>query len=132
MFQLTADGTAKLNLARPERPFEPTNLGLPFHISADMFKEHGRDRSTELFDVYALGSLLWVLCEGSGTRGPQAYAHCHDITALEIAVSNGINPERPDQTPDAWWDLMVKCWNDDVKNIKPILKELENIDIPSV
>ncbi|KAK3712990.1 hypothetical protein QZH41_014112 [Actinostola sp. cb2023] len=129
---LTANGTAKLNLAKPEKPFEDTKLGVPFHISPEMFQNHGKDASSHTFDVYAFGSLLWVLCEGSGNARPKAYSHCQDIEAMKFAVCNqGLKPERPHGTPDAWWVLMSACWTSDADvKMDALLKNLANISTP--
>ena len=62
------DGTAKINLAKPESPYNMTPLGAPFHISPEMYEYHGKGHlSYRSYDIYAFGMLLWVLCEGTGT-----------------------------------------------------------------
>lgn len=107
---------------------ENTKLGIPFHISPKMFRNYKKGGYAETnYDIYAFGSLLWVLCEGSGQAPPQVYSHCHDIKAMENAVCKGIRPERPPHTPDAWWDLMNLCWKEDTSNIQIILDRLMQI-----
>lgn len=132
--QIAKDGTAKINLCKPEKPYENTKLGLPFHISPDMHEKFNKEYSYNAYDIYAFGSLLWVLCEGTGTNSPQSYSHCQDMVAMKFAVCDSeIIPERPDQTPDAWWDLMVVCWKvelDSKVDIKAVLEMLLNIDKP--
>jgi len=131
--QLTNDGTAKINFCKPEKPFETTKLGVPFHISPEMFQNYDKGGSaSHTFDVYAFGSLLWVLCEGSGNARPKAYSHCQDIEAMKFAVCNqGLKPERPHGTPDAWWVLMSACWTSDADvKMDALLKNLANISTP--
>ena len=104
------DGTAKINLAKAEFPYDMTPLGLPFHISPEMYRYHGRGNlSYPSYDVYAFGMLLWVLCEGSGRARPQVYENL-DTKAMQQAVERGIFPERLSTMNDACWDLMSKCW----------------------
>lgn len=130
LLQLTKDGTAKINLCKTEKPFDTTELGLPFHISSTMHQNRELSFGLLEYDIYALGSLLWVLCEGTGNRGPKAYAECQNITTMKDAVcKDGIKPERPENTPDAWWDLMCKCWKTEVV-IGDVLQALEIIHIP--
>ena len=96
-----------------------------------MFKNYGKDASSSSFDIYAFGSLLWVLCEGSGNSRPEAYSQCQDIDAMKVAVcEEGIKPERPPNTPNAWWNLMTRCWSDENLNIDSVLDMLLDIDTP--
>ena len=105
------DGTAKINMAKPEKPFERTRQGTPFHISLEMHKNHGKGQGSDCsYDIYAFGMLLWVLCEGSGNRRPQAYCRYNTIAAMKLAVEKDIYPERPVDATDACWELMMKCW----------------------
>ncbi|XP_031564664.1 dual serine/threonine and tyrosine protein kinase-like [Actinia tenebrosa] len=127
---LTVDGTSKVNLCKPEKPFETTKLGIPFHISPTMFLNYqGGSHAKKMYDIYAFGSLLWVLCEGSGEARPQVYSHCYDIDAMKDAVCHqGIRPERPPKTPDAWWDLMTLCWKEDASTkMQNVLDQLLQI-----
>ena len=108
-----SDGTAKINLAKPEFPYNMTPLGAPFHISPEMYRFHGRGNlSYPSYDIYAFGMLLWVLCEGSGTARPQEYQGLETNEAMQEAVENGILPRKPPRTTDACWELMSKCWNE--------------------
>ena len=105
------DGTAKINMARPEKPFERTCQGIPFHISLEMHKNHGKGQGSDCsYDIYAFGVLLWVLCEGTGSRRPQAYDGYSTVKAMKLAVEKEIYPERPVDATDACWELMTKCW----------------------
>ena len=104
-------GTAKINMAIPLKPFEKTRQGMPFHISLEMHKNHGKGQEKDCsYDIYAFGSLLWVLCEGSGNRRPQAYEKYGTIAAMKLAVEKEIYPDRPLDTTDACWELMTRCW----------------------
>lgn len=123
------DGTAKINMARPERPFERTRQGTPFHLSLEIHKHYGKGLPSDCsYDIYAFGALLWVLCEGSGTRRPQAYERHSTITAMKLAVEKEIYPERPENTTDACWELMEKCWHQrGVLTADCVLKEMEDV-----
>ena len=80
-----------------------------------MFRNYKKNAFAEhSYDIYAFGSLLWVLCEGTGQARPQVYSHCHDIDTMEKAVcDDGIRPGKPPDTPEAWWNLMTLCWRED-------------------
>ena len=107
------DGTAKINLAKPESPYNMTPLGAPFHISPDMYKYHGKGHlSYRSYDIYAFGMLLWVLCEGTGTRRPEVYKDLETIEAMQKAVEKGIIPKKLPVVSDACWELMTSCWHD--------------------
>ena len=102
------DGTAKINLAKPEFPYKMTPLGAPFHISPEMYRYHGRGQlSYPSYDIYAFGMLLWVLCEGSGKARPEVY----EGLEMEEAVKKGILPTKLPMMTDACWKLMSTCWN---------------------
>lgn len=108
---LMHDGTAKINLAKPEFPYELTPLGEPFHISPEMYSFHGKGcLSYPSYDIYAYGMLLWVLCEGSGYARPAMYENLSK-EELQKAVERGVLPERtPGMMADACWELMMTCW----------------------
>ena len=105
------DGTAKINLAKPEFPYELTPLGEPFHISPEMYSFYGKGcLSYPSYDIYAYGMLLWVLCEGSGHARPAVYENLSK-EELQKAVERGVLPERtPGMMTDACWELMRTCW----------------------
>ena len=106
------DGTAKINLAKPEFPYKMTPLGAPFHISPEMYRYHGKGQlSYPSYDIYAFGMLLWVLCEGSGKARPEVYDGLETIEAMKEAVKKGILPTRLPMMKDACWELMSACWN---------------------
>ena len=106
------DGTAKINLAKPEFPYKMTPLGAPFHISPEMYRYHGKGQlSYPSYDIYAFGMFLWVLCEGSGKARPEVYEGLETIEAMQEAVKNGILPTRLPMITDACWELMSACWN---------------------
>ena len=123
------DGTAKINLAKPEKPFERTRQGTPFHISLEMHKNHGKGQGSDCsYDIYAFGILLWVLCEGSGKRRPQAYDRYSTVAAMKLAVEKEIYPERPVDATDACWELMTKCWQQRcVLTAHDVCEEVEHI-----
>ena len=123
------DGTAKINMGRPERPFERTRQGTPFHISLEMHRNHGKGQESDSsYDIYAFGVLLWVLCEGSGTCRPQAYERYSTLVAMKLAVEKEIYPERPEDATDACWELMTKCWRQRcVLTADEVLKQMEEI-----
>ena len=106
------DGTARINLAKPEFPYKMTPLGAPFHISPEMYRYHGKGQlSYPSYDIYAFGMLLWVLCEGSGKARPEVYEGLETIEAMKEAVKKGILPTRLPMLKDACWELMSACWN---------------------
>ncbi|EDO35752.1 predicted protein, partial [Nematostella vectensis] len=107
---ISFNGCAKINMCKPEKPFEITKLGLPFHISPEMYKRPSPGSSSSSFDIYAFGSLWWVICEGTGNKRPRAFEFCHDSESMEQATLEGRWPERPQGVSDASWDLMVQCW----------------------
>ena len=127
--QLMEDATAKINMGRPEKPFETTRQGAPFHISLEMHRDYPKHFSScASYDVYAFGALLWVLCEGSGLRRPQAYDNYCTVEAMKIAVEKNIFPERPSGATDACWKLMTKCWKQrHVVTIQDVLSEMTRI-----
>jgi len=126
---LTRDGTAKINMARPEKPFERTRQGTPFHISLEMHRNYAKGLGSDCsYDIYAFGVLLWVLCDGSGTRRPQAYERYSTIAAMKLAVEREIYPERPEDSTDACWELMTKCWRQRcVLTADDVLKDMEEM-----
>jgi len=123
------DGTAKINMSKPEKPFERTRQGTPFHISLEMHKNSSKGLSSDSsYDIYAFGVLLWVLCEGSGKHRPRAYERFSTIAAMKLAVEREIYPERPVDTTDACWELMMKCWRQRcILTADDVLKEMEEI-----
>ena len=107
------DGTAKINLAKPESPYDMTPLGAPFHISPEMYKYHGKGHlSYRSYDIYAFGILLWVLCEGTGSRRPEVYKDVETIEAMQKVAEIGLTPERLPVMSDECWELMTTCWDD--------------------
>jgi len=127
--QLMKDSTAKINMAKPKKPFERTRQGTPFHISLEMHKNHSKGRASDFsYDIYAFGVLLWVLCEGSGNRRPQAYDKYCTRAAMKLAVEKEIYPERPLNATEACWELMTKCWHQRcVLTANDLCREMENI-----
>ena len=110
--QLMCDGTAKINLAKPESPYEMTPLGAPFHISPEMYQYHGSGHLSYVsYDIYAFGMLLWVLCEGTGTARPEVYQDLETIEAMKKVVVEGVVPKRLPMVSDARWELMKRCWH---------------------
>lgn len=98
-------------MAKTKKPFEQTQQGTPFHISLEMYRNHSKSlESDRSYDIYAFGTLLWVLCEGSGNHRPKAYERYNTIAAMKVAAEKEIYPERPKDSSDACWELMTKCW----------------------
>ena len=98
-------------MAKTKKPFEQTQQGTPFHISLEMHRNHSKSlESDRSYDIYAFGTLLWVLCEGSGNHRPKAYERYNTIAAMKVAAEKEIYPERPKDSSDACWELMTKCW----------------------
>ena len=124
-----SDGTAKINLAKPESPYDMTTLGAPFHISAEMYQFHRKSHlSYHSYDIYAFGMLLWVLCEGSGTSRPDVYKDMETTEAMQKAVEEGIVPTRLPRVNDACWDLMTRCWKDrETMEMELVIAELDLI-----
>lgn len=111
--QLMSDGKAKINLAKPESPYEMTLLGAPFHISPEMYQFHGKGHLSYVsYDIYAFGMLLWVLCEGTGTARPRVYQKLETIEAMQKAVEDRITPNKLPVMDDACWELMTACWHE--------------------
>ena len=107
------DGTAKINLAKPEFPYKMTPLGAPFHISPEMYRYHSKGHLSYLsYDIYAFGMLLWVLCEGSGVARPEVYEGLETNEAMQEVVEGGILPAKLPIMTDSCWELMSTCWND--------------------
>ena len=107
------DGTAKINLAKPESPYDMTPMGAPFHISPEMYQYHGKGHlSYSSYDIYAFGMLLWVLCEGTGRRRPEVYEDVETVEAMQNVVKIGLLPQRLPEVSDECWELMSSCWND--------------------
>ena len=136
-----SDGRAKINLAKPESPYDITTLGAPFHISPEMYQYHGRGQLSYLsYDIYAFGMLLWVLFEGRGTSRPKVYKELETNKAMQVAVEEGIIPRKNDEefkilvVNDACWNLMTKCWvdretmemDDVITHLKDIRETLHN------
>ena len=90
-----------------------TPLGTPFHISPEMYEYHGKGHlSYRSYDIYAFGMLLWVLCEGTGTRRPEVYKDLETNEAMQKAVEKGIMPKKLPVVSDAAWELITSCWHD--------------------
>lgn len=90
-----------------------------------MFVDHAKNQSKTSYDIYAFGSLLWVLSEGSGRVRPGAYSKCTDIDAMKIAVRDGkIRPERRREMPESLWKLMCRCWDEKDLKIETVLTQL--------
>ena len=107
------DGTAKINLAKPESPYNMTPLGAPFHISPEMYQHHGTGHLSYIsYDIYAFGMLLWVLCEGTGTARPEVYKDLETVEAMQKVVVEGVLPKRLPVVSDACWELMSRCWDE--------------------
>ena len=116
------DGKAKINLAKPESPYNMTTLGSPFHISPEMYHYHRESHlSYHSYDIYAFGMLLWVLFEGSGTTRPEVYQNLKTTEEMREAVEKGVLPKRLPRVNDACWNLMMMCW----KNRESI--KMENV-----
>ena len=108
-----SDGRAKINLAKPESPYDMTPLGAPFHISPEMYQFHGKGHLSYLsYDIYAFGMLLWVLCEGTGRARPSVYQGLETNDAMQQVVEEGVIPRRLPAVSDACWELMTTCWDE--------------------
>ena len=108
-----SNGRAKINLAKPESPYEMTPLGIPFHISPEMYQFHGKGHLSYLsYDIYAFGILLWVLCEGTGRARPDVYMGLETNDAMQTVVEEGVIPKRLPEVSDACWELMTTCWEE--------------------
>ena len=136
-----SDGRAKINLAKPESPYEMTPLGAPFHISPEMYQYHGKGHlSYSSYDIYAFGMLLWVLCEGTGTARPGVYEDLESNEAMQEAVEEGIIPKRLPVVNEACWELMTRCWDkreamkmeDVVTELKLITRDILDINVDAV
>ena len=124
-----SDGTAKINLAKPESPYDMTTLGAPFHISPEMYQFHRKSHlSYHSYDIYAFGMLLWVLCEGSGTSRPDVYKDMETTEAMQKVVEEGIVPTRPPRVNDVCWNLMTRCWEErETMEMELVIAELDLI-----
>lgn len=64
---------------------------------------------TEYSDTYSLGVLLWEISSGQNPFEDQS-----DYTVI-AAILSGYREERIKDTPDEYYELYSKCWNDEPK-----------------
>ncbi|CAG8564790.1 2565_t:CDS:2 [Funneliformis mosseae] len=65
-----------------------------------------QDPYTKYSDVYSLGVLLWNISSGKAPFKDQK-----DYT-ISTSILSGIREERIQNTPDEYFELYSKCWND--------------------
>ena len=124
-----ADGRAKINLAKPESPYDTTPLGVAFHISPEMYRYHGKGHLSYIsYDIYAFGMLFWVLCDGTGTTRPGVYVGLETNEAMQKVVEEGVIPRRLPVVSDACWELMTTCWDErETLNMECVVARLKVI-----
>ena len=75
-------------------------------------------------DIYSLGVLLWEISSG---KSPFESHIDHTIIAT---ILSGIREERIPDTPEEYYKLYSKCWNDEPENrytIEDVYEILENL-----
>ncbi|XP_064646151.1 uncharacterized protein LOC135499333 [Lineus longissimus] len=122
-------GDAKLNICKPESAMAPTPLGVPFHLHKNVYSEYETGYHNQYYDMYAMGMLLWVLCEGSGTASP--FPGCRDHEEMCTMQELGQIPCNPAGTPRKCSELMEKCWKEPEKltigNVIGVLEKELNV-----
>ncbi|RIA99431.1 hypothetical protein C1645_357144 [Glomus cerebriforme] len=78
---------------------------MPAYIDPQCHKQKGYKR-TEAFDIFSFGVLLWEI-----SSGQVPFAELSDFMIMSNLV-NGIREHRVFQTPDEYFELYTKCWND--------------------
>jgi hypothetical protein len=101
-----------------------TPLGVPFHLHKNVYAEYETGYYHLYYDIYAMGMLLWVLCEGSGKTSP--FPDCNDHGEMCDLQERGQIPEKPHGTPKMCWILMQACWREPEKwKIQDVIGVLE-------
>jgi len=116
---ITEDWTAQLCDFGCSRTVDSTitsGIGTPQWMAPELLSE-GFQNYNEKVDVYSFGIILWELVAKE--------APFKGLPSLQLAqmVKNGARPKIPDNSPQAFIQLMTQCWHQD-PNRRPPFEDL--------
>ncbi|KNC54024.1 TKL protein kinase, partial [Thecamonas trahens ATCC 50062] len=97
-----------------------TRLGTPQYMAKEVLLKENYNHKA---DVYAFGILLWEIL----TRR-QPYKGMSPMVVARKVVQEGLRPEVPAKTPQAWHALMEACWAEEPDNRPDFQLILRTID----
>src|ERR1043165_7767503 len=81
------------------------------YVAPEILKTGGTIKDyTKRSDIYSLGVILWVI--SSGKPPFEDYDHKHDMILIGTILSK-IREERIPGTPDEYYELYSKCWDEE-------------------
>jgi hypothetical protein len=112
---------ADFGLSKEESLMTSNSLlrGIPAYIDPQCHKKKGYKRF-KASDIFSFGVLLWEI-----SCGKVPFVGLSDFMIMSNLV-NGVRERRVDFTPDEYFDLYTKCW-DDVPEKRPNIEEIVRI-----
>ncbi|GBC02121.1 hypothetical protein RclHR1_04460011 [Rhizophagus clarus] len=109
---------ADFGLSKEESLMKSNSLlrGIPAYIDPQCHKKKGYKRS-KASDIFSFGVLLWEI-----SCGKIPFAELSEFMIMSNLV-NGVREQRVNPTPDEYFDLYTKCW-DDNPEIRPNIDEI--------
>jgi serine/threonine protein kinase len=118
---------ADFGLSKEESLITSNSLvnGMPAYIDPQSYMRD-RYKRNKKSDIFSLGMILWEI---SSEKEPFAR---YNYGQVVLRISNGIRETRVDGTPESYFKLYSKCWNDDpekrpnIEEVVEILYDLKN------
>src|SRR5688572_21254069 len=82
------------------------------YVAPEILKacETKQDPYTKYSDIYSLGILLWEISSGKTPFGN------YSDYSISVAILSGVKEEKILNTPDEYYELYSKCWDDKPEN----------------
>lgn len=93
---------------------------IPVELLAD--DDDDGDHNGDQCDVYSFAFFMYRMFSNSFIFPKQIRPGFQFFRS----VLQGIRPQRPDNIPDCYWELIIECWRDDPNN-RPSFEEITNL-----
>jgi len=115
---------ADFGLSKEESLITSNSLqnGMPAYTDPQSYMRDGYKRNKKS-DIFSFGMILWEI---SSEKIP--FAGC-SYFQIVWKISRGIREERVDGTPDLYFKLYTKCWDEDPESRPDIEEVVETLEI---